>query len=89
MSQLLSTYEETIHQMYGNGFSDKQISNFLTFEMGVSRGASERSIRQFRMDRGHVRRSVSDEHLEMAVAEAVHKVFSYWNKGIYDLKLWH
>ncbi|XP_041843882.1 uncharacterized protein LOC121641670 [Melanotaenia boesemani] len=72
MSNLVP-YEETIRQMYGNGFSDKQISNYLIFEMGLRRGASERSIRQFRIDRGLVRKTVSDEHLELAVAEAISK----------------
>lgn len=73
MASLLE-HEGTVRQMFGDGFSDQQISNHL-MEIGLRRGASERSVKQFRLDRGWFRRqSISDQHLELAVANAIDKV---------------
>lgn len=73
MSTLVA-HEDIICQMIGNGYSDTQISNYLIMEMGIQRGASERSVRQFRMDRGFTKKSLSDLQLEVAVSEAIEKV---------------
>ena len=66
---ILASHEELIQNMVARGLSDQQISDYLITEIQIRRGASERSVRQFRIDRGLVRKTVSDPELEVAILE--------------------
>lgn len=77
---ILASHEELIQNMVARGLSDQQISDYLITEIQIRRGASERSVRQFRIDRGLVRKTVSDPELEVAVSQAILEVSLFSNR---------
>lgn len=74
MESKLDAYSDIISSMINNGFTDKQVSDFLLFECGISRGSSKANIRQFCAERGLKRVHVQDSQLEAKVAKAITEV---------------
>ncbi|XP_076876123.1 uncharacterized protein LOC143525735 [Brachyhypopomus gauderio] len=80
-SPTLEPYYEVIRNMSESGATDAEITRRLLSE-GVRNGASERSIRRFRSEHGLMKRTVTDEHLELAVASAVRETGSTFGRKL-------
>lgn len=71
MDSSLLPYFEVIGKMLHSGCTDEDISNHLTFECGLQRGASVANIRRFCKDNG-LRRP--DNELHAAVFKSIKQV---------------
>ncbi|XP_052390355.1 uncharacterized protein LOC128026983 [Carassius gibelio] len=71
MESKLDPYLDLIQRMINDGRTDEQVSDFLRFECGISRGASKANIRRFCAERGLKRIRVQDSQLEVDVAKAI------------------
>ncbi len=74
MDSSLSPYLEALQNMIKQGFSDKQISNHLHFECGLTRGFSITNIRRFCTENGIGRERVQDSELEVRVVQAINEI---------------